>query len=238
MSGIRIVPVDRLELAFAPRPWPFAQERRAEIDAHFEQLLSANPALWNGRVLLLHQYAIAGAVFRGAYLETDFASLLAWRHWDAPDPDVINCFAMGALRGSDGAFVLGVMGEHTANAGRIYFPAGLPDLSDVDGARVDLVRNVLREVGEETGLADTDFEIEPGWTTVLAGPRIAQVKVLHARTTAREVSERIRAHLAREREPELADVRIVRGPADFDPMMPAFVTAFLSHVWSGEAAQA
>jgi 8-oxo-dGTP pyrophosphatase MutT (NUDIX family) len=234
MSAIRIVPVERLELAFAPRPWPFAQERRAEIDAHFEQLRSANPALWNGRVLMLHQHAIAGAVFRGAYLETDFASLLAWRHWDSPDPGVINCFAMGALRGSDGAFVLGVMGAHTANAGRVYFPAGLPDLSDIDGTRVDLARNVLREVGEETGLADADFEIEPGWTTVLAGPRIAQVKVLQARATAAELSDRIRAHLAREREPELADVRVVRGPADFDPMMPPFVTAFLTHVWSAE----
>jgi 8-oxo-dGTP pyrophosphatase MutT (NUDIX family) len=234
MSEITIVPVERLELAFAPQPWPFAQARRAEIDAHFDALKRANPALWNGRVLMLHRHAIAGAVFRGAYLETDYASLLAWRHWDLPDAGVKNCFAMGALRGSDGAFVLGVMGAHTANAGRIYFPAGLPDLDDIDGERVDLARNVMREVAEETGLAGADFTAEAGWTTVLAGPRIAQIKMLHARATAAELSERIRAHLAREREPELADVRIVRTSADFDPMMPAFVTAFLTHLWSAE----
>ena len=228
------MPVERLELAFAPRPWPFAHARRAEIDAHFAALKRANQALWNGRVLMLYRHAIAGAVFRGAYLETDYASLLAWRHWGPPDSDVKNCFATGALRGSDGAFLLGVMGAHTANAGRIYFPAGLPDLDDVDGARVDLARNVMREVAEETGLTATDFEAEPGWTTVLAGPRIAQMKLLQARATAPELSERIRAHLAREREPELADVRIVRASADFDPMMPAFVTAFLTHLWSRE----
>ncbi|MGA7486295.1 MAG: NUDIX hydrolase [Xanthobacteraceae bacterium] len=233
MSAITIVPVERLELAFAPRPWPFARERRAEIDAYFEALRRANPALWNGRVLMLHEHAIAGAVFRGAYLETDFASMLAWREWDSPDAGIKNCFAMGALRGSDGAFVLGVMGAHTANAGRIYFPAGLPDLNDVVGGRVDLVRNVMREVGEETGLGGEDFEAEQGWITVLAGPRIAQVKMLRARATAAALRERILAHLAREREPELADVRIVRGPADFDPMMPPFVTALLAHVWSG-----
>jgi len=234
MSGVTIVPVERLELAFAPQPWPFAQARRAEIDAHFAGLQRANPALWNGRALMLHRHAIAGAVFRGAYLETDYASLLAWRHWEPPDTDVKNCFAMGALRGSDGAFLLGVMGAHTANAGRIYFPAGLPDLDDIDGERVDLARNVMREVAEETGLTGADFEAEPGWTTVLAGPRIAQVKLLQARATAADLSERIRAHLAREREPELADVRIVRGAADFDPMMPVFVTAFLTHLWSAE----
>ena len=232
VSEIAIVPVERLELAFAPRPWPFANERRAEIDAHFGALQRENPALWNGRVLMLYEHAIRGTVFHGAYLETDFASLLAWRHWDAPDPRIKNCFAMGALRGSDGAFVVGVMGAHTSNPGRIYFPAGLPDPSDVDGGRVDLARNVMREIGEETGLASGDLDAEPGWITVLAGPRIAQVKMLRARDTAAALRARILTHLATEAQPELADIRIVRGPADFDPMMPPFMTAFLTHVWA------
>ena len=35
--------------------------------------------------------------------------------------------------------------------------------------------------------------------------------------------------IGRVENPELADIRIVHGPADFDPMMPPFVTAFLSH---------
>jgi hypothetical protein len=111
-------------------------------------------------------------------------------------------------------------------------------LNDVDGARVDLARNVVREVGEETGLTPDDFEAEPGWITVLAGPRIAQVKTLHARATADALRARILAHLAREAQPELAGVRIVRGPADFDAMMPPFVTAFLTHVWSRASEEA
>jgi hypothetical protein len=49
---------------------------------------------------------------------------------------------------------------------------------------------------------------------------------------------RILAHLAREAQPELAGVRIVRSPADFDPMMPPFVTAFLTHVWSRASEEA
>ena len=43
------------------------------------------------------------------------------------------------------------------------------------------------------------------------------------------------AHLAAQREPELADIRIVRAAADLDPMMPQFVTAFLIDVWNGAA---
>ena len=30
--------VDRLELSFSPKPWPFAIERRAAIDAVFAEL--------------------------------------------------------------------------------------------------------------------------------------------------------------------------------------------------------
>ena len=235
---IEIVSIERLELGFEPRPWPFATARRGEIDAHFAALRRSNPALWNGRTLMLYQHAIRGSVFHGTYLETDYASMLAWRHWGFPDAGVKNCFALGGLQGSDGAFLLGVMAAHTASPGSIYFPAGVPDLSDVDGARVDLARNVIREIAEETGLTPSDFAMEEGWTTVLAGPRIAQVKMLRARETASALRERILAHIAGEAQPELSDVRIVAGPADFDPQMPAFVTAFLQHLWSRDAKDA
>jgi 8-oxo-dGTP pyrophosphatase MutT (NUDIX family) len=231
-TGISIVRVNRLELSLASQPWPFAQARRAEIDRHFDTLKRSKPALWNGRVLLLHQHTCVNGVFRGTCLQTDFASLMAWRDWGWPDASVKNCFGMGALRGSDGAFLLGVMGQHTANAGSIYFPAGLLDPSDVVGNAVDLAGNVLREVAEETGLGPDDYEAELGWYSVFAGPRIAQIKILRARETAPALRARILAHLARESEPELADIRIVATRSDLEPMVPLHVAAFLNHVWS------
>ena len=54
------------------------------------------------------------------------------------------------------------------------------------------------------------------------------IKVLRSGESAEALRARVLAHLARERQPELADIRIVRGPADFDPAMPRFVTAFLA----------
>jgi hypothetical protein len=101
-----MVPIERLELTFEPRPWPFADQQRAGINDHFSKLRRDKPALWNGRILLLHNYAINGTVFRGQFFETDYASFLAWRDWDIPDPTVQNCFAMGAIKCTDGAFVL------------------------------------------------------------------------------------------------------------------------------------
>ena len=232
MADISVVPIDRLELRFAPKHWPFATERRGEIDRYFAEMQRGKPDLWNGRVLVLHEFAVEGRVFRGAYLETDFASFLAWRDWDFPDRSVRNCFAMGALRAADGAFLLGIMGGHTANSGRIYFIGGTPDPDDVVGKRVDLEGSVLRELREETGLSPYAVEVEPGWHAIFDGGRIAMIKLLRAAEPAAALRERILAFLSRERRPELAGVDLVRGRADLNARMPAFAAKFFDHIWS------
>jgi 8-oxo-dGTP pyrophosphatase MutT (NUDIX family) len=228
--SLPVIPIDHVAFAFEPRRWPFAEARRAEIDAHFAARRAQRPQIWDGRVVLASHYRIADRSLSGACFETDFASFLAWRDWDFPDVDAINVFAMGALRSRDGAFLLGVMGAHTANAGRIYFPAGTPEPDDVADGALDLAGNVVREVAEETGLAADDYAAAPGWHAIAAGARLALMKVLVADAPARELQERMRTHIAGDEHPELADIRIVRGPADFDPMMPPFVIEFLSFV--------
>jgi 8-oxo-dGTP pyrophosphatase MutT (NUDIX family) len=232
MGEISVVPLDDVTFAFAPREWPFAQERRAEIAAHFAAQQAQTPALWNGRILLVNEWSVAAGAMRGTYFATDFADFLAWRDWDFPDRSVIHCFAMGAIRTADGAFVLGVMGSHTANSGKIYFPAGTPEPDDVVGQQVDLMGNIAREVAEETGLTESDFKPEPGWTAVLDGRRLALIRVLQAHASAGQLETRVRAYLASEERPELDDIRIVRSRADFDPMMPPFIVAYLEQAFS------
>jgi 8-oxo-dGTP pyrophosphatase MutT (NUDIX family) len=228
----RAVAIDRLDLGVASYTWPFAQTRREEIDAHFAALRRSKPDLWNGRVLLMKDAAVGGGALRGTYFETGFADFMAWRDWGFPDPAVVNCFAMGALRGSDGAYLLGVMSAFTANAGRIYFPAGTPDPGDISGDTVDLLGSVLRELAEETGLDPQGFAAAPDWTAVVAGPRIALMKEIAAPCSADELRDAVLHHIAGETRPELSDVLIVRSADDFDPAMPEFVTAYLSYVWS------
>ncbi len=237
-EAVPVVHVDRLQLAFEPKPWAFAHERRAEIDGYFQSLQRAKPAVWNGRVLLLHEHALADGVFRGAYLETDYASFAAWRHWGRPAAAVCDCFGAAAIAAADGAFLLGVMGQQTANAGRIYFPCGTPDPGDIVDGQIDLDFSVRRELKEETGLDVAEFNPEPGWTTVFDLPLIAHIKVLRSRDSAEALRARVRGHLARERQPELAGLRIARGPADLDPAMPRFVTAFLQSRWCADPCQA
>ena len=125
--------------------------------------------MWNGRVLLGRNPVFSGDRFSASYFETDFASFLAWRDWGFPDPSVFNGFGMGALRCADGAFVLGEMGQHTSNAGRIYFPSGTPDLDDIRDGTVDISGSVARELEEETGLAPGEYESEPHWHCIYTG---------------------------------------------------------------------
>lgn len=227
MTSLTIHRVTTLELAVRPIVWPFAEERRDEIAAHFAEKQRERPKIWNGRVLLGRDAVFTDGHLAATYFETDFASFLAWRDWGFPDRAVFNGFGMGALRASDGAFVMGEMAAHTANAGRIYFPSGTPDLDDVRDGALDIPGSVARELGEETGLTEADYRAEPDWHCVVTGPSIAMMQVLNMTVPGEVARARIEANLAREAEPELSAIHLVRGVSDLTPSMPRFVTAFV-----------
>jgi 8-oxo-dGTP pyrophosphatase MutT (NUDIX family) len=218
--------VSALDLRLQQWSWPFAAERRADIAAHFAQKQREKP-IWNGRVLLGRNPAFSGERFSADYFEVDFASFLAWRDWGFPDRGVFNGFGMGALRCSDGAFVMGEMGQHTSNAGRIYFPSGTPDLDDISDGAVDIEGSVGREIEEETGLTPADYRASTHWDCVVAGPAVAMIKILDVAMPGDALRARIEANLARQTQPELAAIHLVRGGSDFTPAMPRFVTAFV-----------
>jgi 8-oxo-dGTP pyrophosphatase MutT (NUDIX family) len=218
--------VTTLDLGFHPRPWPFAEERRGEIDAHFAVKAREKP-IWNGRILLARDPVFTEGRFSASYFEADFASFLAWRDWGFPDTDVFNGFGMGALRASDGAFVLGEMGQHTSNAGRVYFPSGTPDLDDIRDGAVDIAGSVAREVEEETGLKQADYRPSAHWDCVVSGRAIAMIRILHVDLEGVALRRRIESNLARQPQPELSALHLVRELSDLTAAMPRFVTAFV-----------
>jgi 8-oxo-dGTP pyrophosphatase MutT (NUDIX family) len=233
LSGSRILEVAELDLCLAPYDWPFAVDRAGEIEAHWEQQSKAQPSLFNGRILLMRRHAFetradGKIVLRGAYFETDFAAFLAWRDFGFPGAAVCNAFSMAALRGSDGAFLLGEMASHTSNAGAIYFPGGTPDRKDVFGGRVDLGASVTRELEEETGIAASETTYGASWIVVQAPPRIACMKVMRLGIPAAKAKARIEEFLARDSRAELSAVHVVSA----DDAVPArtldFVRDFLS----------
>jgi 8-oxo-dGTP pyrophosphatase MutT (NUDIX family) len=235
LSGSRILEVAELDLRLAPFDWPFASERACEIEAHWEERAKAQPSLFNGRVLLMSRHAFetradGKIVLRGAYFETDFAAFLAWRDFGFPDASVCNGFSMAALRGTDGAFLLGEMASHTSNAGAIYFAAGTPDTQDIVGDRVDLMANLTRELEEETGIAARETTYGASWIVVDAPPRIACIKIMRLGVPAATGKARIEEFLARDPRAELSAVHVVGGIDDAVPARTLdFIRDFLAY---------
>lgn len=166
--------------------------------------------------------------FRADYFETDFASFIAWRDWGFPDAAVFNGFGMGALRSRDGAYALGEMAAHTANAGKIYFPAGTPDLNDIRDGTVDIASSVAREVEEETGLTAADYQVVDYWDCVDAGPLIALMRGLQSDLDGEALRRRIEINLAKQPVPELAGIHLMRRQSDITAAVPPYMAAFLA----------
>lgn len=232
-ESLRIVEVAELDFALEPSRWSFAEVYRREIAAHWIEVRQMKPALYNGRILLLARRELSarpdGALrLSGAYFETDFADFIAWHDFGFPGEPAENCFAMAALRSADGAFLLGEMAQHTANAGKIYFPAGTPDLDDVFDGRVDLDASARRELMEETGVRAEELEIRRGWTVVFSTQRVACMKDMTLAMGAEEAKARIDAFLALDPNAELERMHIVRRPDDIDrTRTPDHVLAYI-----------
>lgn len=231
----KIEQLDAIDYRIEARPWPFAVHKRAAIDAHWKKLREENPRLFNGAILLMHRAAIAHEgerrILRGAAFTSDYKSFLAWRDFGFPDPDISNCFAMAALLSVDGAFMLGRMSPRTANAGKVYFPSGTPDLDDIKGDRIDLEGSLVRELFEETGIAPHEVTLERGWTIVFEGPRVACLKIARSALPAAEILARFERFIAADSEPELDALRPIFSLADLDEKaMPPFILAYLRHM--------
>ncbi|WP_210484859.1 NUDIX hydrolase [Microvirga antarctica] len=230
--AVSITRVAAVEAHHDSRVWPWAEANRAAIATNWQRRIADKPRMFNGRVLLLCDLSVDEDVCRSRYFETDYADFIGWIDAGYPDPGVANGFAMGALRGSDGAYICGVMGDHTVNAGRVYFAAGTPDQSDIrQGGRVDLATSLTRELTEETGLVAADFEVADDWIVVQHWPTVALMRHVTLAVTAEVGAERIRGLIKQQDDQELSDVVVVRGPDDINPgTMPLYLQSFFR--WS------
>lgn len=230
----RLVTVARLDCRLAAHRWSFDEARAAEVDRHFAQAQRRNPALYDGPVLLGSRVAVnADSVIEIDAFETRFSRFLALRDFGHDEP-VYNFFSMAAVRSCDGAFLLGEMGPDHSSAGKIYFPAGTPDPSDIRDGAVDLEASLIRELAEEAGVSAGEGRLRPGWTVVFDGRRVACLKVIDWPQPAAALLARVRAFIAAETAPELSNAHMIAGPSALDdPRLPPFMVDFLAHAFAG-----
>lgn len=229
-----IVEVDRLDCRLVPHRWAYAEAEAAALDRIWAERVARNPSLFDGPVLLACRAEIGLESGRRVLaldaFETRFSRFLGWRDLGWPDRSIFNCFAMPAVRASDGAYLVGEMGPGHSAAGQRYFPGGTPDPHDVraDGT-VDLPGSLARELGEEAGLPAGEGSPARDWTVIFDGQRVACIKVIDWPESAAALRARVRDFLARETEPELSDIHMLAPGVHDDPRLPAFMAAFLRH---------
>jgi 8-oxo-dGTP pyrophosphatase MutT (NUDIX family) len=102
------------------------------------------------------------------------------------------------------------------------------DVKDARGGVIDIDKSIARELEEETGLTPGDLERRPGYIVTLADSQISIAIEWQSALPAAALRERIFAHVARQSDPELADVVIVRSLAEIeDPTILPYAKAKL-----------
>lgn len=213
---MQIVPVTSIDIRRVPGAWPLTREQRAAVEPFWQGALAANPHLWDGRILGLSAPGggmpkVEAGILRAEAREDAYSAFMLWRHLGFPEIGVTHAFGWALIVGSDGALIYGVMGDETANAGRVYPPGGSLEPRDAlpDG-RVDVRRSIELELEEETGLVAGDAAAG-AMVVVHDGPRISFGRIFRFPDAADALATRIRANLERQQHRELADVVIIRS---------------------------
>ncbi|MCJ2079322.1 NUDIX hydrolase [Methylobacterium sp. E-016] len=231
--GFEVVRLARLEARLVTYDWAWARDNAERIEQNWMRRRAAQPALFDGPVLVACGCAIDGDSCRLDLFETPYSRFLAYRDGGSPDGHVANAFAAIVPWSADCAVLLGRMGVHTANAGQIYFPCGTPDLDDVRGEAVDFSGSAARELLEETGLRVPDGATED-WVCLRGEGQLAFLRPVRFAEDAAALIERMEIHALGEDEPELAGIVAVREAADIEAAMPGFVRAYLASAFEAE----
>ncbi|WP_183656257.1 NUDIX hydrolase [Brucella daejeonensis] len=222
-NAVRII--DRADVHVVSGPLSYAEENQAEIVANWTRERAVNPTLFDGEVYLAPEARLAGGRLEAGFRRTSFATLMHWRRHEVKARPW-HIFGVGVIVSSDGYLIAGRMGDRTAAAGRIYFPAGSVDDKDIADKRVDYEANCRREVLEETGLDLREARAEQQINLVTGNRSIALFRRHYFAMPSSELVSRIELYLSSQAEPELSEIILVKAAGAMGDDTPSYVRAF------------
>ncbi len=219
----RVFPIRSIELTVLAGEHPLSTTEAAAISDNWKRETDANPALFDGRMVLFQRLVASEEGVRGEGYVTPFSAFMWWRR-QQPRASGFHVFAYPVVASSDGALVAIRMGPKTANAGQVYFAAGsLEDVDIVDG-RCDVEKNMRREVLEETGLDLAEAEAGAGYYAAHSGRVLTLMRLFQFPETADQLVARIERHIEVAEEEEIAGAVVIRSA---DPSAHAYNAAML-----------
>ncbi|TIM94596.1 MAG: hypothetical protein E5Y34_29960, partial [Mesorhizobium sp.] len=111
-----ILPVDDIDVRLDPGPHPFARDNAEAIAENWQHEIAANPALFDGMVVLLSQLAYRDSRLIGRCHAVNYSTFMLWRK-RRENSGVEHAYAHAMLVAGDNALVAIRMGPHTVNAG-------------------------------------------------------------------------------------------------------------------------
>lgn len=209
----RVYPVETVNVRLVPEPHPFETRNLAAIDENWLAEKAANPALFDGTMVLLSSLSYDGTNLEGRCHAIRFATFLHWRRHRSTG-GAEHAFAHAMLVASDNALVAIRMGQHTANPGRVYFAAGSFEPMDFPDGTADLHFNMAREVTEETGVSIDGIprESQQYFISLETGTVIFRRYFLEE--DAETIAARIREFVAKEEDPEIEGPVVIRHAQD------------------------
>lgn len=221
-----ILPVETVEVRLDPGPHPFERANEAAIDRNWLTETAANPALFDGTVVLLSRLSYAGGRLEGRCHAIRFATFMHWRK-SQPVVSAEHAYAHAMLVSRDNALIAIRMAGHTVNAGSVYFAAGSFEPGDfVDGV-ADIDFNMIREVGEETGLDLAAVRRARRYHALSTDRGTVIFRRYFLDADADEIAAGIRAFVAADAEPEIEGPVVIRSkddlPEGLKPHMPPLI---------------
>lgn len=222
----RIFGIDAVRLSVDPAEHPWRVAEQAAIEAHWAREQVERPWLYNGTVMMHRGLGLKDGAISGVSHRAPYAALLHWVK-SQPAADAWHLFGSAVILSSDGAMMLIRMAAKTANAGKVYAPAGSLDESDISGGAVDVEGSIYREAREETGLDLKRAAAERQLLCWRRGGRVAVFRRFLLEETADVLAGRIREHIRTDQEEEIEDVVVVRSPQDAGPTAPPYMQAMI-----------
>lgn len=213
--------VDRIELAVTDEPHPYHVACNDDALANWQSEVKRKPELFNGDIILQDNITVDGRVLTASCHAAPYSTLLHWLR--SSRSRLVHLFGLGLIVSSDDLPIVGRMATHTYNSGKIYAPSGSLDRGDIVDDRVELDRNIERELKEETDLdcqtafMETQFQIFVDKGVVIAAKRCRFDK------SAEDLCKEINEFVKNDPEAELSEVFAVGANDSYDDDMPSYM---------------